>query len=164
MHLAISRFDRVISWRARRHPAGKTARLMAKLCSPWAAAAQGIAAAAVLRAAGRPSAGVAMAPVAADACARLIKRATHRPRPGWKRFGRDGHRSFPSSHVAGPAALLTAVWIDSPPRARIVVAVALGAVVAAIGVERLRAAAHWPSDIAAGTVLGVFIGAALGRL
>jgi len=164
MHFGISRFDRVISWRARRHPAGKTARLMAKLCSPWAAAAQGIAAAAVLRAAGRPAAGVAMAPVAADACARLIKRATHRPRPGWKRFGRDGHRSFPSSHVAGPAALLTAVWIDSPPRARIVVAVALGAVVAAIGVERLRAAAHWPSDIAAGTALGVLIGGALGRL
>jgi len=118
----------------------------------------------VLRAAGRPAAGVAIAPVAADACARLIKGATHRPRPGWKRFSRDGHRSFPSSHVAGPAALMTAVWIDSPPRARIVVAVALGAVVAAIGVERLRAAAHWPSDIAAGTVLGVFIGAALGRL
>ena len=46
----------------------------------------------------------------------------------------------------------------------IVVAVALGAVVVAIGIERLRAAAHWPSDIAAGTALGVLIGGALGRL
>ena len=131
---------------------------MAKLCAPWATAAQGIAVATILRAAGRPAVGVAVAPIAADTCAKLLKRATHRPRPGWKRFSRNGHRSFPSSHVAGPAALLTAVWIDSPPR------VALGGVVAAIGVERLRAVAHWPCDVVAGTALGVLVGGALGRL
>ena len=38
----------------------------------------------------------------------------------------------------------------------------LAAFIALAGAQ--RAAAHWPSDIAAGTVLGVFIGAALGRL
>ena len=154
----------MISRRARRHPAGETARVLAKLCSPWATAAQGIAAAAVLRAAGRSPVGVAVAPSAADTCAKLLKRATHRRRPGTKRFSRDGHRSFPSSHVAGPAALLTAVWIESPPRARIAVAIALGGVVAAIGLERLSAAAHWPSDVVAGTALGVLVGGALGRL
>jgi len=164
MRLGISGLDRAISRRARRHRAGKTARLMAKLCTPWAAAAQGIAAAVVMRAAGRPAVGVAVAPVAADACAKLLKRATHRPRPVWTRFRRNGRRSFPSSHVAGPAALLTAVWIESPPRVRIVSAVALGAVVAAIGLERLRAAAHWPSDVVAGAALGVLVGGTLGRL
>ena len=137
---------------------------MANLCTPWAAAAEGLAAAAVLRAAGRPAVGVALAPVVADACANLLKRATHRPRPGWTRLHRDGHRSFPSSHVAGPAALLTAAWSDSPPRARIAVAIALGGVVVAIGLERLCAAAHWPSDVAAGTALGVLVGGALGRI
>jgi membrane-associated phospholipid phosphatase len=137
---------------------------MARLCTPWAAAAQGVAAAAVMRAAGRHALGVAVAPIAADTCARLLKGATHRPRPGWKRFKRDGHRSFPSSHVAGPAALLTALWIDSSPRGRRALAIALGVVVAAIGVERLRAAAHWPSDVVAGTALGVLVGGTLGRL
>jgi membrane-associated phospholipid phosphatase len=163
MHLGISAFDHMISRAARRHPAGKTARFMAKLCSPWAATAQGIAAAAVLRATGRPSFGVAIAPLAAVAGGKLLKRATHRPRPGFKRWQRNGHRSFPSSHVAGPAALLTAVWFHSPTRARVTVAFALGAVVAAIGLERLRAAAHWPSDIAAGTALGILVGGTLGR-
>ena len=105
-----------------------------------------------------------MAPVVADSCAKLLKRVTHRPRPGWTRLRRNGHRSFPSSHVAGPAALLTAIWMDSPPRVRIAVAVVLGAVVAAIGLERVRAAAHWPSDVVVGTGLGVLVGGALGRL
>ena len=59
---------------------------------------------------------------------------------------------------------MTAIWMDSPPRVRIAVAVVLGAVVAAIGLERVRAAAHWPSDVVVGTGLRVLVGGALGRL
>jgi undecaprenyl-diphosphatase len=164
MHLRNGGLDRSLSRFARRHPAGKTSQAMAKLCSPWAVTLQGIAGATLLRAAGRPAAGVALAPIAADSAAKLLKRMTHRSRPGWKRFRRNGDRSFPSSHVAGPVALLTATWLNSPRRARLAVAVALGAVMAAIGVERLRDGAHWPSDVLAGTAMGVLAGVALGRL
>ena len=161
MHVGI---DRKFSWVARRHPAKKEAQLLAKLCSPWAATVEGVVAAAFLRAAGRPSLGVALAPAAAVAAGKLLKRATHRPRPGWKRWHRDGERSFPSSHVAGPAALLTALCLESPSRARTATALLLGAVVVTIGIERLRDGAHWPSDVLAGTALGVIAGCALGRL
>jgi len=163
MRFGVSRLDRAISRAARRHPARKPARLLAALCSPWAATVQGVATAAALRASGRPSGGVALAPFAAVTVAKLLKRATHRPRPGWKRFRRNGWRSFPSSHVAGPVALLTALWVGSPPRARAAIAVALGGVLLAVGVERLRDGAHWPSDVVAGGALGVLVGGALGR-
>lgn len=160
----ILRGDRTLSLLARSHPASPAARLAARLFSPWPAAAQGLVAAAVMRRAGRPAAGVALAPGVAVAVSEVLKRVAHRKRPGLRRFRSGGRRSFPSSHVAGPSALVAAAWFDVPSRTQITLAAGLGACVAALALERLEAGAHWPSDIVTGVVLGATVGGVLGRM
>ena len=125
---------------------------------------QGLAAALALRAEGRPWVPVALTPPVAVSIAKVVKRFTSRPRPGISRFERKGRQSFPSSHVAGPAALFASLYFLAPRTRPWFVILALGtAMTVTAAVERVCAARHWPTDVLAGAALGAAIGAAVGR-
>jgi undecaprenyl-diphosphatase len=61
--------------------------------------------------------------------------------------------SFPSGHAASAAAFATGVSLEMPA-----LAVAAGGLAAAVAASRVVTGAHYPSDVAAGAVLGVGIG------
>jgi undecaprenyl-diphosphatase len=63
--------------------------------------------------------------------------------------------SFPSGHAASAAAFTTAVALESP-----LAGAALAPVAAAVAYSRVHTGVHWPSDVAAGMLLGT--GIALG--
>lgn len=58
--------------------------------------------------------------------------------------------SFPSGHAASAAAFATAVAMESRPTG-----LALVPVAAAVAYSRVHTGVHWPSDVAAGAVMGV---------
>ena len=164
MGKAFSHLDHALSRTGRLAPPGMAGHLLAKAVSPWGATVQGLAAAVALRAAGRPWLPVALTAPAAVGVAKLLKRVTSRPRPGITRFKKDGKQSFPSSHVAGPAALFTSLFFLAPRTNawRLVLTIG-GAITATAAVERICAAKHWPSDVLAGAALGAAVGGAIGR-
>ena len=67
--------------------------------------------------------------------------------------------SFPSSHAATAAAFTTAIACES-----FIAGLAVAPVAVAVAHSRLRTRAHWPSDVAAGTLWGIAIGVATRRL
>ena len=139
--------------------------MYARLGSPWVTTVEGLAAALALRAAGRPSFAAAVAAPSAIAAGKVLKRLIGRPRPGFARFARNGTQSFPSTHVAGPVALLTCVWCLAPRTKGWRAALTIGGGASLLlAVERVCAGKHWATDVAAGAVFGAFIGTALGRL
>lgn len=79
----------------------------------------------------------------------LSSRSSHHPAPG------DRYTSFPSGHATLSAALVTS-WGLSHPRWYIVGPGVLWAV--GVSLSRLRLGVHYPSDVAAGMVLGVGVG------
>ncbi|MFN0071831.1 MAG: phosphatase PAP2 family protein [Chloroflexota bacterium] len=93
--------------------------------------------------------------VAVTVIGRLLPRA--RPFAGASRMtglvGHDGDRSFPSRHVASAMAMAVAVS-DSTPRLAWMYA-ALGSM---LGLARVAAGVHYPSDVLGGMALGVIIG------
>jgi undecaprenyl-diphosphatase len=165
MHMGTGHLDAALSRRSRARSPGKALAAVANLGLPWIATLEGLAAALALRATGRPALPAALAAPLAVAGENAIKRFAHRRRPGLRRFGRRGHRSFPSSHVGGPCALLAALAWTAPPTPgwRALLAAGGGAAMA-IGIERVRAGAHWPSDVVAGIFFGTLVGTALGIL
>jgi membrane-associated phospholipid phosphatase len=97
----------------------------------------------------------------AEAFATAIKLVVDRPRPpGIAVIDLVTQASFPSGHVTRvvvTAALVAALW-PAGPRTRIVAAVAVVALGVLIGLARIVAGEHWPTDVAgayllAGTVI-----------
>jgi membrane-associated phospholipid phosphatase len=62
-------------------------------------------------------------------------------------------RSFPSRHSASAIAMALVAWPASPERA-----LAMGVLAAGIGLGRIRAGLHYPSDVLAGSALGGIVG------
>jgi len=157
--------ERSISELARVRPPGRAERTLAALASPWGATAGGLVAAAALRRAGRPAIPAALAVPLTMAVGTTLKRMIGRPRPGISRFEREGRHSFPSTHVAGPAALLACLWFLSPRTWGWRATLALGgAVTLVVARERVAVRKHWPSDVAAGIALGSMVGALVGTI
>lgn len=65
----------------------------------------------------------------------------------------DPARSFPSRHVASATAM---ALVTSPAAPRLAWLMALLAV--GLGLSRVRAGLHYPSDVAAGALLGALVG------
>lgn len=79
--------------------------------------------------------------------ARQLKQR-HRPRSS----------SFPSGHAASAAAFATAVAMESPAAGLVVAPIA-----AAVTYSRVHTGVHWPSDVAAGMLMGTGIALATRR-
>lgn len=105
----------------------------------------------------------------------IVKRAVGRVRP-WIALGlpapfgslRDG--SFPSGHAAGSFCVaaflvvaLPSLLPSSPGRARALAALSI-VVACLVALSRVYLAAHFPSDVAGGAILGGVIGFSAGRL
>jgi|WetSurMetagenome_2_1015567.scaffolds.fasta_scaffold00768_11 membrane-associated phospholipid phosphatase len=67
-----------------------------------------------------------------------------------------GNRSFPSSHAANSAALATVASLAYPPAAPVAASLSF-----LVGASRVYGGVHYPSDVAAGWVLGMIEGAAV---
>ncbi|MGH3809477.1 MAG: bifunctional phosphatase PAP2/diacylglycerol kinase family protein [Pseudonocardiaceae bacterium] len=66
--------------------------------------------------------------------------------------------SFPSGHAASAAAFATAVTMESPVAGLVVAPIA-----AAVAYSRVHTGVHWPSDVAAGMLMGTGIALATRR-
>ncbi|MGB9281324.1 MAG: phosphatase PAP2 family protein [Pseudonocardiaceae bacterium] len=97
----------------------------------------------------------------------LAKPLTPRRRPAYatlsvaRRLALRNHprsSSFPSGHAASAAAFATAVAMESPA-----VGLAVAPVAAAVAYSRVHTGAHWPSDVAAGMLMGTGIALATRR-
>ena len=112
---------------------------------------------------GRRSAGSGLvAYAAASALANgPVKWLVRRPRPGGAPLlglRRRGHApptsSFPSSHTAAGFAFALAASAELPAAAPVLVPAAVG-----VALARMRAVRHYPSDVAAGALLGIGVAA-----
>lgn len=157
------RLDHALSWSARRKRTGFLFRSVGRLGSPWAVAGEGVLAALAMRGQPPRAVSIALAGPIAIGVGKLVKRIISRRRPGLARFRHNGHESFPSTHVAGQTALLACLVRHSPgtPAWRLALTAA-GAVALVTAFERVRESRHWPTDVAAGAVLGTLVGCAVG--
>jgi undecaprenyl-diphosphatase len=88
----------------------------------------------------------------------LLKPLVARPRPAlWPWLIPTSGYSFPSGHAVAGAALYPLLgWMALRPRGRGVAGYLLGLAVGLfVGLGRLYAGVHWPSDVLAGWALGV---------
>ncbi|MDN3295953.1 phosphatase PAP2 family protein [Streptomyces ficellus] len=90
-----------------------------------------------------------------------VKRVVRRPRPGGPvepLVRTAGRHSFPSSHAASAAAAAVAFGAPRPAARRLAAPLA-----AAMCLSRLVVGVHYPTDVAAGALLGVVTARAGGR-
>jgi membrane-associated phospholipid phosphatase len=105
---------------------------------------------------------IVLAPALAGLAGACLKRWLPRERPNKARFAPSGDESFPSDHTALSAALALSAARAARGHGAGTWAYALAAGAAGlIGAERVRAAAHWPSDVLAGAILGTMAAAAV---
>lgn len=111
------------------------------------------------------AAGLIAALLIAEAFVYLLKAALQLPRPVHMYVGADSY-SFPSGHATLSATLFGILaWLivaTMPSRRRIVGLAVTGSLVGAIATSRLYLAAHWPSDVAAGLLIGAVLSATFG--
>jgi membrane-associated phospholipid phosphatase len=103
----------------------------------------------------RERAAILCAPLLAGLAGHALKRRVPRDRPGRARLSPQGEESFPSTHAASAASLAIATaHVARQHGARWTNATAMG-IVSVIALARLRAGAHWPTDVVAGALLGI---------
>ncbi len=111
------------------------------------------------RAAVRGVLAIAAASFSANTVAKRVfprRRPAFEAVPAWRTVPNPpASASFPSGHSASAAAFTTAVALEAPS-----LGAALAPVAAAVAYSRVHTGVHWPSDVAAGLVLGC--GIALG--
>lgn len=108
----------------------------------------------------------ALGPLAAVAGADLLQQSlkalVQRPRPGVLHLEHVTGSSFPSGHATESAAVAVALVLLARGRARrdrIAAAIIAAVLVAAVGASRVYLGVHYPTDVAAGIVLGSAWGA-----
>lgn len=96
----------------------------------------------------------------AGALAQILKSLVDRARPelwlGSAAFGDETSSSFPSGHTAGAFALAASVWLHAESRSARLFALAAAS---AVGLARVAAFRHWPSDVVVSAILGWFAAA-----
>lgn len=141
--------------------AGNAARLLTGVgnLAIWGAIAVALTVVALL--VGRAWAGLLIAlTLLSDVAAFAVKALVERGRPEGALvevlFGGDSF-AFPSGHVVRAAALAaTLVWLVVPGARRVEWAIAAGVAAALLmGYSRVALAAHWPSDVLGGLLLGL---------
>lgn len=107
----------------------------------------------------RAAATVALSVVGAQVVVAALKALIERPRPlGAEALAQASGYSFPSGHSAssmalyGSVALVAAGWLRGPMRTGAIVVGA--AVVAGVGATRVYLGVHFPTDVAAGWIVG----------
>lgn len=96
-----------------------------------------------------------LGPAAAYVAARALRLISHRDRPYValeieSRISHDEASSFPSMHATSAFVIATSVWYVHPPAG-----IALLFLAAITALSRVMVGVHYPTDIAAGVVLGV---------
>ncbi|MDB4942052.1 MAG: phosphoesterase [Labilithrix sp.] len=99
---------------------------------------------------------IVAAPLLAAGIGNVAKRLAPRERPNMHRFEPNGGQSYPSTHTGSAAAfgLACAGVARRYGYGRWTYALALG-FAGWVGMERIRGAAHWPTDVIGGMALGL---------
>lgn len=148
------KFDR--RWAARIGGGGKLADVISLPAQPKNGFVETLIVASLPQLQRRERAVILGAPLLAGLVGHVLKRCLPRGRPGAARFSRQGNESFPSTHAAQAAslALATARVARRHGAGRWANAAAIG-LIGLIALARLRAKAHWPTDVVAGALLGM---------
>jgi undecaprenyl-diphosphatase len=113
---------------------------------------------AMLRPRGIRAWGPLLAVVGADGLQNAIKAIVNRPRPSVTHLEHVTSSSFPSGHATQSTAFLVAllalVWSARSGRGRIAATLGSAMLVCAVGTSRVYLGVHYPTDVAAGLLLG----------